>query len=119
MNTIARFFKPFYPAEVTNPRLVHFASQGMAEGMLGDGKLEVADVAAATLSGLLKASSPVAAAASRTRYLDAAGAGASERRRAKQLGAARAGKALSQSGNAMSSGYGRACCGCHSRPLLL
>ena len=71
-----------------------FPTQGMAEGMLGDGKLEVADVAAATLSGLLKALSPVSAAASRKRYLDAAGAGASKRRRAKQRGAAQTGKAF-------------------------
>lgn len=46
-------------------------SQDLAERMLGDPKMEVADVAAATLSGFLRAAPPAAAAAARARYMAA------------------------------------------------
>lgn len=44
------------------------AAQGLAERMLGDSKVEVADLAAATLSGFLRAAPPAVAAAARARY---------------------------------------------------
>ncbi len=65
--------------------------QDMAEGMLTDGKLEVADVAAAMLSGLLKGAPPPAAAAARKRFLDAASTATKSRRKARRRGASSAG----------------------------
>lgn len=68
-----------------------FLLQDMAEGMLGDGKLEVAEVAAATLSGLLKGAQPPAAAAARKRFLDAASVATNSQRKARRRGASAAG----------------------------
>lgn len=48
------------------------AAQDLAERMLGDSKVEVADLAAATLSGFLRAAPPAVAAAARARYSAAA-----------------------------------------------
>lgn len=70
---------------------VHGLLQGMAEGMLGDPKLEVADVASATLSGMLKVAPDAAAAADRVRFLDAASVASSSRRKARRRGASSAG----------------------------
>ena len=72
--------------------------QGMAEGMLGDPKLEVADVAAATLSGMLKVAPDAAAAATRARFLDAASVASSSRRNARRRGASSAGEQALPSG---------------------
>lgn len=63
----------------------------MAEGMLADPKLEVANVAAATLSGMLKAAPAEAAAATRARFLDAANVATSSKRKARRRGASSAG----------------------------
>lgn len=67
----------------------------MAEGMLADTKLEVANVASATLSGMLKAAPAEAAAATRARFLDAASAATSSRRKARSRGASSAGEDVS------------------------
>lgn len=71
--------------------IVVVSTQAMAEGMLGDGKLEVAGVAAATLSGMLKVAPPAEAAATRARFLDAATAATSSRKQARRRGASSAG----------------------------
>jgi hypothetical protein len=68
--------------------------QGMAEGMLGDPKLEVADVASATLSGMLKVAPDSTAAATRARFLDAASVASTSRRKARRRGASSAGGAV-------------------------
>ena len=67
-----------------------------------DPKLEVADVAAATLSGMLKVAPDAAAAATRGRFLDAAGAASSSRRKARRRGASSAGEKALNPGNCRS-----------------